>query len=97
MAVLTSMLDTRSEQYLQNRTGMLDKLRSLDELYQEAAGGGGEEAIARLRARNKMPLRERISHVLDPDSPFLEISVSRSRRSKLSSRFLRIANRSASI
>ncbi len=74
MAVLESRLDTSSEQYAQNRAEMLEKLKMLDELYAEAEQGGGEEATARLRSRNKMPVRERISHVLDRDSPFLEIS-----------------------
>ena len=53
---------------------MIEMLETLEELYAEAAEGGGEEAIARLRSRNKMPIRERISLVLDKDSPFLEIS-----------------------
>jgi len=74
MAVLESKLDTRSEQYEKNRTEMLEKLAHLDELYVEAAEGGGEEAMARLRSRDKLPLRERICNVLDRDSPFLEIS-----------------------
>ena len=74
MAVLESRLDTSSEQYLKNRAEMLDKLKMLDELYVEAEKGGGEEATARLRSRDKMPVRERIGHVLDRDSPFLEIS-----------------------
>ena len=74
MAVLESNLDTRSETYAQNRSDMLEKLAFLDELYEEAARGGGEEAMARLRARNKMAIRDRISWVLDRDSPFLEIS-----------------------
>jgi len=74
MAVLESKLDTRSEQYEKNRTEMLEKLAQLDELYVEAAEGGGEEAMARLRSRDKLPLRERICNVLDRDSPFLEIS-----------------------
>lgn len=74
MAVLGSTLDTRSERYQKNRSEMLEKLAMLDELYQEAARGGGEEAMNRLRSRGKMPLRDRISQVLDRDSPFLEIS-----------------------
>ena len=74
MAVLESQLDVRSDGYGENRTGMLDMLAQLDELYEEAARGGGAEAMARLRSRDKMPLRERISLVLDRDSPFLEIS-----------------------
>ena len=74
MAILESRLDVRSDAYRENRARMLDALAQLDDLYTEAAQGGGEEAMARLRSRDKMPLRERISLVLDRDSPFLEIS-----------------------
>ena len=74
MSVIRSRLDTRAEQFRVNRREMLAKLALLDELYAEAAKGGGEEAMTRLRARDKMPVRERVARVLDPDSPFLEIS-----------------------
>ena len=74
MPELESKLDIRSEEYQQNRADMLEMLGTLDELYAEAAGGGGQEAMERLRSRGKMPIRERISLVLDRDSPFLEIS-----------------------
>ena len=30
--------------------------------------------MERLRSRGKLPVRERIANVLDPDSPFFEIS-----------------------
>ena len=53
---------------------MLAKLDLLDGLYKEAAKGGGPEAMARLASREKMAVRERVAHVLDPDAPFLEIS-----------------------
>ena len=74
MAILESHLDKRSDQYQQNRSEMEAKLIQLDELYAEAAAGGGEEAIARLASRGKMPIRERIAWALDRDAPFLEIS-----------------------
>lgn len=74
MPVIESNLDLRSALYAENRAQMLESLSELDALYAQAARGGGEETLARLRARGKMPLRERISLVLDPDSPFLEIS-----------------------
>ncbi len=74
MPILDSKIDTRAEAFQQNRTEMLEMLAMLEGLLQEATEGGGEEAMARLRSRNKMPIRERISHVLDRDSPFLEIS-----------------------
>lgn len=74
MPVLTSQLDTRSERFKINRDHMVETLGALDKLYEEAAAGGGEETMQRLRKRGKMPLRERISLVLDRDSPFFEIS-----------------------
>ena len=74
MPVLESKLDTRSEVFKQNLSDMHERLNQLQELYDEAAEGGGEEAIARLKSRDKMPIRERIGHALDRDAPFLEIS-----------------------
>lgn len=74
MPILDSKLDTRSEVFQQNKSDMLKMLEYLNELLEEASRGGGEEATARLRSREKMPIRERISHALDRDSPFLEIS-----------------------
>ena len=74
MPVLESKLDSRSGTYRQNRSDMLEMLCTVDELLDEAAQGGGEEAIKRLRSRDKMPIRERISLLVDRDSPFLEIS-----------------------
>jgi acetyl-CoA carboxylase carboxyltransferase component len=39
-----------------------------------AAAGGGEAAHARQAERGKLPVRTRIDQVLDPGSPFLELS-----------------------
>ena len=74
MSVLQSTLDKRSDAFTQNRADMLEMLSTLNELQQEAAKGGGEEAMARLKSRDKMPIRERVARALDPDTPFLEIS-----------------------
>ena len=74
MPALESSLDASSEAFENNRADMQDLLETMNGLLAEAAEGGGLEATARLRSRNKMPIRERIAHVLDRDSPFLEIS-----------------------
>ena len=74
MPALESNLDVSSEAFEKNRADMQDLLETMNGLLAEAAEGGGPEATARLRSRNKMPIRERIAHVLDRDSPFLEIS-----------------------
>ena len=74
MPALESSLDASSEAIEKNRADMQDLLETRNGLLAEAAEGGGPEATARLRSRNKIPIRERIAHVLDRDSPFLEIS-----------------------
>ena len=54
---------------------MLEKLAEIDRLLDEAEAGGGPEPHATAsRSAGKLPVRERIALVLDPDSPFLEIS-----------------------
>jgi len=74
MPVLETKLDTRSEIFQQNKADMLEMLDLIGGLLEEAAQGGGAEHIERLRKRDKMPIRERVGHVLDRDTPFLEIS-----------------------
>lgn len=71
---LPSSLDLTSETFIRNQDDMLEHLSIIEGLLDEAESGGGPESTARLRSRDKMPIRERISHVVDPDSPFLEIS-----------------------
>ncbi|HEX6238909.1 MAG TPA: carboxyl transferase domain-containing protein [Acidimicrobiales bacterium] len=71
---LRSTLDTASEAFERNRADMLDQLVEIDDLLDQAEAGGGPAAMDRLRSRGKLPIRERIANVLDPDSPFLEIS-----------------------
>jgi len=71
---VVSTLATASEQYATNRAEVLEQIAVIDELLDIAAAGGGPAATERLRGRGKMPVRERIAMVLDPDSPFLEIS-----------------------
>ena len=74
MQMIKSKLNVRSDEYLSNREEMLKELAFIATLHSQAAQGGGKEAMDRLRSRNKLPLRQRISLVLDRDSPFLEVS-----------------------
>ena len=39
-----------------------------------ARAGGGPRYLARHREQGKLPVRERIARLLDPGSPFLELS-----------------------
>lgn len=71
---LTSSIDPNGGSFRANRADMIEQLAVIDELLDQADLGGGEAARARLRSRNKLPIRERIARVLDPDTPWLEIS-----------------------
>ena len=74
MPVLTSLLDTASETYRANRAAQLTVLDQLTEQLDLARAGGGERYQQRHRERGRLPVRERIELLLDPDSPFLELS-----------------------
>jgi acetyl-CoA carboxylase carboxyltransferase component len=74
MPVLKSLLDVSSEAYGSNRKAQLELLAQLDEQQRRAIAGGGERYTQRHRERGKLPLRERLELLLDPDSPFLELS-----------------------
>ena len=71
---IKSNLDTNSEEFSQNKDMMLDKISFLDELLDKAKLGGGKHHHERLAKRGKMPVRERVFNLLDPDTPFLEIA-----------------------
>ena len=71
---IKSNLDTNSEEFSQNKEMMLDKISFLDELLDKAKLGGGTHHHERLAKRGKMPVRERVFNLLDPDTPFLEIA-----------------------
>src|SRR5258708_15827638 len=53
---------------------MLAKLEELDGEHAKALGGGGPKYVQRHRDRGKLTVRERVELLIDPDSPFLELS-----------------------
>ncbi|HNJ98446.1 MAG TPA: carboxyl transferase domain-containing protein [Ilumatobacteraceae bacterium] len=71
---LRSQVDTGGEQFRKNRDDLLEQIAVIDGLLDQAEAGGGEKAMERMRQRGKLPVRERIANVLDPDTPFYEIS-----------------------
>ncbi|UOZ03902.1 acyl-CoA carboxylase subunit beta [Amycolatopsis sp. WQ 127309] len=74
MTVLKSLLDVSAESYATNRKAQLDALAKLEEQLELAIAGGGERYVQRHRDRGKLPVRERLELLLDPDSPFLELA-----------------------
>ena len=67
-------IDINSDEFIHNKNVMLNKINFLDELLDKAELGGGAYHHERLAKRGKMPVRERVFNLLDPDTPFLEIA-----------------------
>ncbi|WP_433430866.1 acyl-CoA carboxylase subunit beta [Nonomuraea sp. CA-141351] len=72
--VIRSRLDLESADYRSRRESMLTKLSELDAEHAKAVAGGGEKYVERHRRRGKLLARERVELLVDPDSPFLELS-----------------------
>src|SRR6058998_284819 len=68
---MTISTDTETQA---NREAMLELVAELRAKLEAVKKGGGEAAVRRHKERGKMFVRERIEAVLDPDTPFLEMS-----------------------
>jgi acetyl-CoA carboxylase carboxyltransferase component len=74
VSVVSSTVDIRSVEYRENREAMLGRLAELAAEHGKALAGGGPKYVDRHHARGKLLARERLELLLDPDSPFLELS-----------------------
>jgi acetyl-CoA carboxylase carboxyltransferase component len=72
--LITSRLDPGGPDHLARRAAMLARLAELDTEQAKAVAGGGAEYVRRHRERGKLLPRERVELLVDPDSPFLELS-----------------------
>jgi 3-methylcrotonyl-CoA carboxylase beta subunit len=74
MRRLQSRLDTNSETYKRHREHNLRLLAEFKEKSRAARHDRPERDISRLAKQNKLRVHERIEHLLDPGTPFLELS-----------------------
>ncbi|WP_394789452.1 carboxyl transferase domain-containing protein [Rhodoferax sp.] len=74
MPVLETHLSPRSAEFQANAAAMRALVDDLRAKLAQAALGGGEAARAKHTARNKLLPRERVNQLLDPGTPFLELS-----------------------
>ncbi len=77
MSVLRSRLDPAAPETRANHDAMaalVAELRDRQAAVAARGAGGDDRSIARHRERGKLPVRERIDRLLDPGSPFLELS-----------------------
>ena len=74
MTVLQSRINTRDAAFATNRDNMQAQVDDLRTVVDKIRQGGGARAQERHTSRGKLLPRERLNGVLDPGSPFLELS-----------------------
>ena len=73
MTALKSQINTRSPEFQANAKALGTVVADLRARAAEVSLGGGEKACAKHTARGKLLPRDRVNHLLDPGTPFLEI------------------------
>src|ERR1700754_2417041 len=74
MTAVQSPIDVESREFAANSDAMKALVADLRAKLDDATRGGSEDARARHAARGKLLARERIDLLLDPGTPFLELS-----------------------
>ncbi len=74
MPILETKLNSRSADFISNAAAMRALVADLHVQIDKTALGGGELARAKHTGRGKLLPRERVALLLDPGSPFLELS-----------------------
>jgi 3-methylcrotonyl-CoA carboxylase beta subunit len=74
MPVLQTQVQPKSQDYQKNKEAMMALVEDLREKVAHIAQGGSTAAIKKHQDRGKMLVQERIDHLIDPGSPFLELS-----------------------
>src|SRR3954451_22549402 len=72
--VLPDRVDRDAPEFAARRAALLELLAEVEAQLAIARAGGGEKYVERHRQRGKLLARERVELLLDPDSPFLELS-----------------------
>ena len=74
MSLLATRIDRRSPDFERNAAAMAALVDDLRAQLARVRGGGGPVATQRHRKRGKLTARDRIDRLIDPGTPFLELS-----------------------
>ncbi len=74
MAIITTQINTRSADFIANRDHMQTQVDDLHNQLATIKLGGGKKSMDRHLSRGKLLPRDRVNALLDPGSPFLELS-----------------------
>lgn len=72
--VLPPGVDVKSADFQSNQGAMAELVSTLQQRISVVKRGGGEKALEKHVARNKLPARQRVEGLTDEGSPFLELS-----------------------
>jgi acetyl-CoA carboxylase carboxyltransferase component len=71
---LKTKIDTGSEEFKNNKKEFVKLLEEYKRRLAENTKGGSERAVAKHKERGKLLARERVNLLIDPNTPFLELS-----------------------
>lgn len=71
---IESQIDTKSDEFIQNKTKYLEILNQLKSKIKQTQKGGSDSAVEKHLKRGKLLARDRINLLIDPNTPFLELS-----------------------
>lgn len=74
MFKLETKINTNSDEFKKNKEEFLKILSKYKEIQKDVTKGGSGKAILRHKERGKLLARERIDRLVDPNTPFLELS-----------------------
>ncbi len=74
MAIIETHIDRTDPTFQANASYFQELIDQLAQHVEQVQQGGGVDAVAKHRKRNKLLARERIQLLCDPDTPFLELS-----------------------
>ncbi len=71
---IKSSIDPQSKEFKENKKAFLNTLKEYRKILEEVHHGASQSAVERHKKRGKLLVRERIDLLVDPDTPFLELS-----------------------
>ena len=74
MTKFNSAVEISSDEFQQNRSAMRDRVEELRQAVSTVAIGGSQTARQKHLDRDKLLVRERVNKLVDPGTPFLELS-----------------------
>ncbi|KAK5325193.1 Methylcrotonoyl-CoA carboxylase beta chain, mitochondrial [Exophiala xenobiotica] len=74
ISVLPSLVDKSSQEYKENAANLESIMQKYTDLHQKISHGGPDKARQKHLERGKMLARDRITALIDPGAPFLELS-----------------------